>query len=68
MKSRKDAVERYMEVMSSIMYQLDKLKDAADNFFDVSPDAVNWSDVGTAVHVDDLLKEINAFLGGKENE
>lgn len=38
-----------------------------ENFFNVSPDNVNWSNVESAAHVSEKLKEICEFLNKGEN-
>ena len=48
--------------ITSLAYQI---QEHAGNHFDTDPDCVNWSDVGNAKHVKEMLQEVLDFIEGK---
>ena len=61
---KQKTVDAYISAVAAISDVLDALKAyAVDDHMGVSPDAVNWGNVGTAQHLLSLLNEAAKFAG-----
>lgn len=61
---KQNATDAYVAVIAEISAKLDAIKaQAVDNHLVVSPDAVNWGNVGTAQHLLALLAEAAEIAG-----
>lgn len=57
------ATDAYISAITGISAKLDVLKSyIADDHMGVSPDSVNWANVGTARHILALLEEIETMI------
>jgi hypothetical protein len=61
------ALDAFIARKAEIDAMLDRLKALSDDHFGVSPDDINWGDVGTLAHYAELLKRITdaAFKEGE---
>jgi len=63
------ALDEFMKTITDIDDKLTIIKAHAGNHFDTNPNRVNWSNVGSAKHVKEMLQEIVDFIeGDKVNE
>ncbi len=64
---RRTALDAYIARKAEIDTMLDRLRALSDEHFNVSPDEVDWSHVGTLAHYAELLKRItdSAFNEGE---
>ena len=61
---KQNATDAYIAAVAAISETLEALKAyAVDDHMGVSPDAVNWGNVGTAQHLLSLLNEAAKFAG-----
>ena len=61
---KQNATDAYVAVIAEISAKLDAIKaQAVDNHLGVSPDAVNWGNVGTAQHLLAVLAEAAEIAG-----
>ena len=61
---KQNATDAYVAVIAEISAKLDAIKaQAVDNHLGVSPDAVNWGNVGTAQHLLVVLAEAAEIAG-----
>ncbi len=67
---RRTALDAYIARKAEIDTMLDRLRALSDEHFNVSPDEVDWSHVGTLAHYAELLKRItdSAFKEGEHAE
>ena len=67
---RRTALDAYIAKKMEIDTMLDRLKALSDDHFNVAPDEINWSHVGTLAHYAELLKRItnSAFKEGEHAE
>jgi hypothetical protein len=64
--SNHKAIVEYTVKMQAIKSMLADLEQYADDMGGVSPDEVNWADVGTAGHVLEMLRETLNFVYPQE--
>jgi hypothetical protein len=64
------ALDAFIARKAEIDAMLERLKALSDEHFDVGPDEINWSHVGTLAHYAQLLKRITdaAFKEGEYAE
>ena len=55
------AVQEFMATVSAINDRLETLSNYMDDHMGVSPEAVNWGDVGSAHHILEMLNDIIEF-------
>ena len=67
---RRTALDAYIAKKIEIDTMLARLKTLSDEHFNVAPDEINWSHVGTLAHYAELLKRItdSAFKEGEHAE
>ena len=67
---RRTALDAFIAKKAEIDTMLDRLKALSDDHFNVAPDEINWSHVGTLAHYAELLKRItnSAFKEGEHAE
>ena len=67
---RRNALDAYIAKKTEIDTMLARLTALSDDHFNVAPDEVTWSDVGTLAHYAELLKRItdSAFKEGEHAE
>ena len=67
---RPTALDAYIAKKAEIDTMLARLKALSDDHFNVGPDEVDWSHVGTLAHYAELLKRItdSAFKEGEHAE
>lgn len=65
--TKADPTMVFAATVQEIQARLDLLREEADCFLGVDPDAVNWGHVGSAAHLLSIIKEATCFLG-LENE
>ena len=53
------ATSAYVRTLEKIKEQLDTLQNKEADFFGVSPEDLNWADVGSLNHVLSLLRQAN---------
>ena len=64
---KQNATDAYVAVIAEISAKLDAIKaQAVDNHLGVSPDAVNWGNVGTAQHLLVGLAEAAEIAGANQ--
>jgi hypothetical protein len=59
------ALDEFMKTIQDIRGFSSLIRKKADNHFDTNPDRVNWSHVGDARHVKEMLQEVLNFIEGK---
>ena len=63
-----NAISAFTLAVAQLREELEDLQAYVDNHMDVSPEAVNWSHVGTARHLLELVREAGVFAGIKSEE
>lgn len=61
-KEELKADERFVFHVENSRKSCNLIMKELENFFNVSPDNIKWSDVGSAAYVSEKLKEICEFL------
>jgi len=66
--TKQTALEAYAAALAEMRETLAALTAHADDHLGVTPEEVNWGNVGSANHVNELLGEIAGFLGLREQD
>ena len=62
MKNNEKALAAFVGEIEKAHYLLSKINEALDNHMEVSPEDINWGQVGSAQHMVELLGEIAEFI------
>ena len=56
--AKRNAEDAFLEHYTTIVKQIEMLKEAADDHFDCNPDDIHWGHVGTLAHYSKTLGEL----------
>lgn len=59
----RDPVDRFIFHVQHSLNLCQQIMQKIENHYDISPDDINWSDVGSAEHVSELLEGVAEFIG-----
>jgi hypothetical protein len=65
-RNREAALAAFVSRKAEIDEMLARLQALSDDHFNVGPDEVNWSHVGSLGHIAERLAEITAFAFGED--
>lgn len=66
MNAKPTALDAYLARTAAIHAKFERLRQLADDHFDLDPDAIHWGHVGDLGRVEVGLDELLAIFGGDE--
>ena len=65
-KATPQAIDAYLQHITTIRRQLEALQRHADDHFGYDPDAIHWGHVGDLTRIENGLREVLALLDGSD--